>query len=58
MRRGKAMFVEVHGNIYKFVRQKKGMVCLQSVNDDSHLEVDYTTFLHSPEYKPVDMESR
>lgn len=50
------MFVEVRGNIYEFTDQVDGVVYLQSVNDDSHLEVDYTTFLHSPEYRPVTIE--
>lgn len=49
------MRIEYHGNIYEYIGTDEAgkIVYFQSVNDDGHIEVDMTTLLHSPEYKPL-----
>lgn len=47
------MKVEYLGNIYEVVDIENGIVYLQSVSSDAHKEVNYTTFLHCGEYRPV-----
>ena len=49
------MRIEYNGVVYEYIGTDEAgkIVYFQSVNDDSRIEVDMTTLLHSPAYKPL-----